>query len=197
MTVADDDEPRPTVVGVNVSPEGNRRRRSPGTGATWQAMVRHSMRALRRGALPEHRLATPGAEAVALWRKQGCGSVLFRLDATDSDLPFSAVLEHVDGRRRGPWWSCTGGGSGGHDDEPPSDPGLVSLGGATDNRARLLIGHASPDTLAIRLVDGDRTWTEPVGHHGFVLLGALVSDPPVSAVALNADGVPLGDTHRV
>jgi hypothetical protein len=192
MSLTDDEPDIPCVVGVNLSADGLRRVRSPATGATWQAMVRYSMRALRRGALPDEPFAAPGAEALAVWRRRGYGSLLFRLDATDSDLPFQSVLHTVDGRRRGPWWVCTGGGGGGHHDEPPPERGLQWLGDGGDDAYRQLTGRACGNTVAIQLADGERTWTEPVGRDGFVLLGALAADSTLSAVAVDADGRPLG-----
>jgi hypothetical protein len=168
----------------------------PSSVAVRQSMHRWAMRALRSGALPEQRVVAEGVTAVALWRRRACGSVLFHCDASASDLAFPAVLRHVDGRRTGPWWRCTGGG-GHSEEEKPRRPGLSVSGGAGDGRQRLLIGRASPETSVIRLVQGDRSWNGPVGHDGFVLLGRRVSDPAITAVALDADGRPLGDAHRV
>lgn len=172
----------------------------PDSVAVRQSMHRWAMRALRRGTLPERRVVAPGVVAVAMWRQRKCGSVLFQCDARDSDLPFPSVLNHMDGRRIGPWWSYTGGGGGGYSEEETAEaaePGLSWLGTGGDERCRLLTARASPDTAAIRLVQADRAWSQPVGDNGFVLLGALASDPVISAVALDADGRSLGDAQRV
>jgi hypothetical protein len=132
-----------------------------------------------------------------MWKKRGSGSVLLCCDASSSDLPFPAVLRRVDGRRIGPWWFGTGGGGGGLSDDAPSEPGLSWLGAGGDARCRLLIGRACPGTAAIRLVQHDHEWTSPVGYDRFVVLGALVSDPALTAIAIDADGQPLGHEQRV
>jgi hypothetical protein len=57
--------------------------------------------------------------------------------------------------------------------------------------------QAQTGTVAIRLVQHGHTWSNPVGDDRFVLLGALASDSAITAVAIDADGQPLGYPQRV
>lgn len=102
-------------------------------------------------------------------------------------------LEHVDGRRIGLWWYVTGGGGHGlHLDELTEQPGLTELGSSVDQDRRIFTGHAGEATTRIIVRQGHRVWSVQPDHDGYVFLGRLASDPPITAVAVDADGRELG-----
>jgi hypothetical protein len=156
----------------------------------FRAVMRAARDALASGELPTSGLP-PGVKALAMWREERVGSVLFFAQADANLYSFDyPSLNHVGGKRSwtGRWVPLPGGGIGIHTDLDAEGPPLRNLGGGDDGHIRVTIGRAAPGVAAIRLVNDERTWTSPLGVDRFFILGTTPDKPPTDAVAIDPAG---------
>jgi len=157
-----------------------------------QAVRRRTVASLAAGELPESGLPA-GVKAVAMWRNERLGSVLFFADAASGLFSFGqSSLNHRDARlRRFRGWIATGGGGIGMNEDSDlaeQPPGLVNLGGGSNRDLRLTIGFATSEVATVCLKNRLRSSMHPIGVDGFFLLGITPQDPPTSAIGIGHDG---------
>lgn len=157
-----------------------------------RAVRRHALASLSAGEMDSGLPA--GVRALDIWRSERFGSVLFFAEADAGLYSFNQPsLHHEDARlRQLRGWVSTGGGGIGVEDlselATSAKLGLLDLGGGSDNNIRLKIGFAPAEVAEIRLSNGARTWTHPVGIDGFFLVGATSQQPPCRAIGVGRDG---------